>query len=175
MCESVIVRRAKEEDAGDIARIYNYAVLNTTATFDMEPKSVEDRVEWLREHGEQYPVFVAELNNKIVGWSSLSPYGERPAYRFTVENAIYIDCEYQGRGIGSLLLQVLLQSADESGYHAVIALVVKGNDSSARLHERFDFKLVGVMHEVGRKFDRWLDLLIYEKILSNDNKAGLVN
>lgn len=170
MREEIIIRRAVEDDVEDITRIYNYAILNTTATFDMEPKSVEDRVQWFRRHSDAYPVFVVEWAGKVVGWASLSPYGERRAFRYTVENAVYIDCDYQGRGAGSALMQALMSAAQEAGYHAVIALIVGANESSARLHEKFGFVFVGRMREVGRKFDEWLDLLVYERILGLDRK-----
>lgn len=170
MSDDIIIRKARSSDAADIARIYNYAISNTTATFDMVPKSVEDRVDWLKSHGDRYPVFVAELDSKVVGWASLGPYGVRPAYRYTVENALYIDCDYQGRGIGKRLMQELLNAAGELGYHAVIALIVGGNESSIGIHRKFGFEMMGVMREVGRKFDRWLDIHIYEKVLETNKQ-----
>ena len=159
------IRRAREEDLPEITRIYNYAVTNTTSTFDVEPKTLEDRRAWLAQHNDDHPVLVAEVDGKVAGWGSLRQFGTRTAYRYSVEDAVYVDCDYQGRGIGKALLEQLLQLARENAYHAVLALVVGGNEASVRLHERFGFRLVGVMQEVGRKFDTWLDVLIYEKLL----------
>lgn len=169
MIESIKVRRARNEDVPDIMDIYNYAILHTTATFDTEPKTLEDRLEWFGEHAEEYPVLVATVGERVVGWGSIRPFGERRAYRYTVENAIYIDCDCQGRGIGTALLRELLVAAEERGYHVMLALVVAGNDASEKLHEKFGFDEVGRMREVGRKFDRWLDLIVYEKKLDTQH------
>lgn len=167
MHHSIVIRRATQDDAADIQRIYNYAILHTTATFDIEPKTLADRVEWLKKHTDAYPVIIALIDSKIVGWAAIGPYGERKAFQYSVENAVYIDCDYQGRGVGSALLAELLKLSEELGYHAVIALVVGDNESSVKLHEKFGFAHVGTMREVGWKFDKWLDLLIYEIIIRN--------
>lgn len=165
MTTRMIIRRATEADIPAITRIYNYAVQHTTATFDMEPKSLEDRTQWFHSHSDAFPLIVAEEEGEVTGWASLHLFGERKAYRHTVENAVYIDCDHQGRGIGTALLQELIRLAREQGHHAVLALIVAGNDASERLHRRLGFEQVGAMREVGRKFDRWLDILVYEKIL----------
>lgn len=165
MNDEVLIRGAREEDLPDITRIYNNAILNTTATFDTEPKTIEDRAEWFSEHTDEFPLIVAAIGGRVVGWGSIGPYGERKAYRYTVENAVYVDCDYRGRGLGRLLLGELVKLASERGYHAMIALVVGGNEASARLHAGFGFELIGTMREVGWKFDRWLDILVYERIL----------
>lgn len=170
--EGVVIRRAVEADVPDMTRIYNHAITNTTATFDIEPKTMEDRMAWFRRYGDEYPLIVATIDEKIVGWALIRPFGARKAYRYTVENAIYIDCDYQGRGIGSALLAELLTLARDRGYHAMLALIVGGNDTSVKLHVKFGFELTGVMREVGRKFDRWLDILIYEKLLNEEKPAG---
>ncbi|MCL5103918.1 MAG: N-acetyltransferase family protein [Armatimonadetes bacterium] len=168
----VKIRRAVEADVPEITRIYNDAILNTTATFDTEPKTIEDRLEWFHRCGDDYPLLAATIDDKLVGWALIRPFGARTAYRYTVENAIYIDCDYQGRGIGTALLRELLSLAEERGYHAMLALIVGGNDTSVKLHERFGFEVTGVMREVGRKFDQWLDILIYEKLLGTNKTAG---
>ena len=165
MAEQVKIRRAREEDVPEIMDIYNYAILNTTATFDTEPKTFNDRIEWFKEHNEQYPLLVAVLNEKVVGWGSIRPFGTRKAYRYTVENAIYINCDYQGMGIGTTLLRELIAIAQDRKYHTMLALVVGGNDASEKMHRKFGFEQAGVMREVGRKFDRWLDIIIFEKML----------
>lgn len=162
---AVRVRAAVESDLPEIARIYNQAILETTATFDTVPKSVEDWQETLVSHNDKFPLVVAEDNGKIVGWGSLRPFIKRPAARFTVENAVYVDPDHQGKGIGSAILAFLLECARRENYHAVIALVVAGNISSERLHSKFGFECVGVMREVGQKFGRWLDLMVLEKLL----------
>ena len=166
MAEHITIRRARREDVPQIMDIYNYAILNTTSTFDTEPKTLENRLKWFAEYNEQYPLLVAVIDTEVVGWGSIRSFGTRNAYRYTVENAIYIKYDYQGKGIGSKLLSELITIAQERKYHAILALVVGGNDASERLHRKFGFEQVGVMREVGRKFDRWLDIIIFEKILN---------
>jgi L-amino acid N-acyltransferase YncA len=162
-----VVRRAVESDVGEITRIYNDAILNTTATFDMEPKTLDDRLDWFRDRTDDYPVIVATVEGKVAGWAEIKPFGTRRAYRYTVENAVYVDLECQGKGIGSALLGELVEIASDKGFHVILALIVAGNECSVRLHARLGFEQVGVMREVGRKFDRWLDLLVFEKTLSS--------
>ncbi|MHB9037054.1 MAG: GNAT family N-acetyltransferase [Armatimonadota bacterium] len=166
MPEDMRIRRASEDDVPAITRIYNYAILNTTATFDIEPKTLENRLEWFRKHDDNYPLIVATIDDKVVGWASIRPFGVRAAYRFTVENAVYIDCEYQGRGIGATLLAELIRLSTELEYHVILATVVGGNDASLKLHLKFGFEQVGITREVGRKFGLWLDVIYLERILS---------
>lgn len=162
--DGIVIREAVAADAPAITRIYNYAIVNTTATFDTEEKTTEDRLAWLSDHDGDHPVIVAEQDGEVVGWASLSRYAERPAYRHTVENAVYVSPEHCGMGIGRALLTRLIELSDELGHHAIIALVVAGNEASLRLHERLGFETVGVMKEVGRKFDKWLDVVVMERI-----------
>lgn len=159
------IRPARGEDAARIAEIYNHAIRTSTATFDTEEKSVEERREWLREHGDRYPVVVAVLDHKIVGWGSISRYAERPGWRYTVENAIYLDPDYCGRGLGKAILEHLISAARESGFHSIIAQIVAGNEASIKLHDKYGFETIGVMKEVGNKFDQWLDIVLMEKRL----------
>lgn len=161
----VTIRPARDEDVPAITEIYNEAIRNSTATFDIIEKTIEDRHKWLAEHGENYPVIVAVVNGKVAGWGSLSPYAERPGWRFTVENAVYVSPEYQGRGIGRKILEELSHLAETLGYHAIIAQIVEGNEGSLRLHEKCGFKTIGVLKEVGNKFDKWLDVIVMEKLL----------
>ncbi|MCE5199767.1 MAG: N-acetyltransferase family protein [Armatimonadota bacterium] len=161
----IIIRRANEADVTDITRIYNYAILNTTATFDIEPKTIEDRMQWFHRYGDEYPLIVATVDGKVAGWALIRPFGQRKAYRYTVENAVYVDCDYQGKGVGTALLSELISLATDKEYHVILALIVGGNESSIKLHEKFGFEQAGVMREVGCKFDRWLDIIILQKIL----------
>ncbi|MGC8832844.1 MAG: GNAT family N-acetyltransferase [Armatimonadota bacterium] len=161
----VIVRRAKPEDAEAINEIYNYAVRELSATFHTQERSIEDGRHWLARHNDRYPVFVAEESGAVVGWASLSPYGDRDAYASTVEDSIYVHPEHWGRGIGSALMEVLMETARLLGYHAVIARIAGESEVSIRLHRRFGFEVVGILKEVGWKFDRWHDLWIMEALL----------
>ncbi len=164
----VELRPACEDDAQAIADIYNHAIRTSTATFDTVEKSVDDRRHWIVEHGDHYPVIVAICDGRIAGWGSLSRYGERPGWRFTVENAVYVSPEFQSRGIGRAILEHLILLAGRLGYRAVIAQVVGGNEASFRLHETCGFETIGVLKSVGHKFDRRLDVILMERELQSE-------
>lgn len=168
MSEGLVIRGAVESDVVDIARIYNHAIKHTTATFDTDAKTLDDRLAWFRERADSYPVIVATVGGKVAGWAEIKPVGTRKAYRYTVENAIYVGPEYQGRGIGSALLARLIKIAEEGRLHVILALIVSGNESSVGLHVKHGFEHVGTEREVGRKFDRWLNIEIYERLLDCD-------
>ncbi|HXG46133.1 MAG TPA: GNAT family N-acetyltransferase [Methylomirabilota bacterium] len=161
------IRPATHADLPAILEIYNEAVLNTTGTYDYEPRSLEQRRQWFEERRQGgYPVFVAEEETgRIVGWSALNPYHSRPGYRFTAENSVYIAADRRGQGVGKRLLAPLIDAARQRGLHAIIAAIDATNAASVRLHERFGFKVVGQFKEVGFKFGRWLDVTYMELLL----------
>lgn len=161
------IREATEGDVGDITRIYNHAIDNTTATFDVEPKTIGDRMKWFNSRTHAYPVIVATVDGRVVGWGEIRRYGQRKAYRYTVEDAVYVDPERQGEGIGTALLSALIKIAVHKGYHTMIALIVEGNDASVSMHRKFGFEDVGIMREVGWKFDRWLDVIVMQKLFTD--------
>ena len=158
-------REAVPSDAAAIAAIYNQAVTGSTATFDVDPQSAEERAAWLGDHGPEWPVVVAVSGEAIVAWGSLSRWSGRSAYDATAELSIYIDEAHHGQGLGTMLGRELLQRAAGTGKHVVISRICTENTASVRLTERLGFELVGVLHEVGRKFGRWLDVVIFEKKL----------
>jgi phosphinothricin acetyltransferase len=160
-----ILRLALESDLEAINDIYNYYVLQSTCTYQEEPESLSDRQKWFHNHGQKYPATVAECNEQVVGWSSLSPYHKRSAYRYTVENSIYIHHDWHGRGIGSLLLHDLIQKARALDYRAIIAGIDADQSSSIALHAKYNFQHVGHLRQVGFKFDRWLDVIYMELLL----------
>ena len=159
------IRKATVNDLKDITDIYNYAILETNATFDTEIKTLEDRKEWFKKHGERYPILVAEEDGNIVGWASLSKYSTKCAYSDTVELSLYIRPEHQKKGIGKQLMERIIEEGEKAGLHAILARITDGNKVSIRLHEMFGFKHVGVLKEVGFKFSKRLDVHLMEKIL----------
>lgn len=164
-----VVRDACREDVVDIAKIYNFAIRNSVATFDTEAKSVENRQLWLEQHQQNgFPVLVAESDGNVVGWACLTEWSDRCAYSATSETSVYIDFELHGKGIGTQLLAELVQRAKDNGTHTLLARIADHNLASIRLHERFGFEVVGVMKEVGRKFDRYLDVRLMQLVLSGD-------
>ncbi|MEO6198107.1 MAG: N-acetyltransferase family protein [Dehalococcoidia bacterium] len=166
------IRPATEADVPAITDIYNYEVLNGWATFDLEPKSLEDRLDWFREIQHPHSVTVTEEDGVVLGWGSLKPFHARLAYRFTAEESVYIHQAHSGRGIGSLLLGHLIELARDRGFHSIMAGISQDNPASDRLHQRHSFTLVGTEREVGYKFERWLDVSWYQLLLSLRRPAG---
>ncbi len=164
--EDVLIRPAVRGDAAAMAAIYNQAVLRSTATFDTEPETPEDRERWLGEHtAPQHPVLVAERDGRVVGWASLSRYSARCAYVATVEASAYIDEAETGRGLGTALSAALLEAGRAGGVHAVLARICTENTASLAMSRKLGFFEVGVLREVGAKFGRTLDVMMLEKLL----------
>jgi phosphinothricin acetyltransferase len=161
------VRLAEVGDAEGIRRIYNREVLESTVTFDLVPRSLDDQVHWLQARSGAHAVVVADDGTGAVcGFGSLSPYRERPAYSTTVEDSVYVDPAHQGRGVGKLLLSELVTVATAHGFHSVIARIVGGHEASIALHRACGFGVVGTEREVGRKFGRWLDVVVMQRLLA---------
>lgn len=167
---SVTIRRAELPDVEAITQIYNEAILTTTATFDTEPKEVAERMEWLSYHGERHPVLVALLGDRIVGWSALSRWSDRRAYDDTAETSFYVKSEFRGLGIGRKLKQATIEEARRLGFHTLIARVAEGSEESLHLNESMGFVHIGMLKEVGRKFDRLIGVHILQKMLSRSDE-----
>jgi phosphinothricin acetyltransferase len=161
------IRPATHSDLPGILEIYNDAVLNTTATYDYEPRTLEHRTQWFEERQrEGYPIFVAvDEEARVLAWSALNPYHARFGYRFTAENSVYVAAAHRGKGLGKLLLPPLIDRAKQKGLHAIIAVIDADNTASIRLHARFGFEPVGHFKEVGFKFGRWLDVVYMERLV----------
>jgi len=170
--DDITIRRATVADAAAIAEIYNHYVLNSTATFDTQPKSNEDREWWLSDRDARHPVIVAERDAKVIGWAALGPYRERPAWSHTSEVAVYVSASDRGSGIGTHLLRTLVDEARGLGLHVLMSQVVAGNDASVRMAERLGFERVGLLREVGWKFDGWLDVVILQLILFQPEESA---
>lgn len=166
------IRPARPEDAEAIAEVYNHAVLHTTATFDTEPVTPESRREWLARRNPEHPVIVAEDDGAVVGWAALSPWSDRCAYRTSVELSVYVTPGHHRRGIGRTLAEHLLALAPSLGAHAVLARICTENEASIALVERLGFEPCGVQREVGRKFDRWLDVAVYELLVPSEEASA---
>jgi L-amino acid N-acyltransferase len=160
------VRVADLGDAEAIRSIYNPEVLESTVTFDLVPRSLQEQQAWLQARSGAHAVLVAEDGGgEVVGFASLSPYKDRPAYSTTVEDSVYVRRDQQGRGVGRVLLSELLAVATRHGFHAVIGRIVGGHEASIRLHAALGFEVVGTEREVGRKFGRWLDVVVMQRLL----------
>ena len=163
---AVHIRLAERRDAEAIRTIYNREVTRSTVTFDMVPRTLDEQVQWIDEHAGGHPAVVAEAEaGLVVGFGSLSPYRPRPAYATTVEDSVYVDPSHQGHGVGKALLSELVRLAADHGFHSVVARIVGGHEASIALHAACGFEPVGVEREVGRKFGRWLDVVVMQRML----------
>lgn len=161
------IRPATHADLPGILEIYNDAVLNTTATYDYEPRTLEHRTQWFEERQrDRYPIFVAvDDAGRVVGWSALNPFHARMGYRFTSENSVYVAADMRGKGVGKLLLAPLIEGAKARELHAIIAVIDAENEASIQLHAAFGFEKVGLFKQTGYKFNRWLDVVYMEKLV----------
>jgi phosphinothricin acetyltransferase len=169
---TVTIRLAHIGDAEAIREIYNHEVLNTTATFDLVPRSLADQQAWIVARSGAFAAIVAvdvdgpgDADGTVVGFGALSPYKERAAYRTSVEDSVYVRRDRGGQGIGKLVVGSLLDIAESSGFHAVFARIEASGAASRALHERCGFRLVGIERETGRKFHKWLDVALMECLL----------
>lgn len=153
-------------DAPAIRAIYNAEVTGTTVTFDIVPRTLEEQLAWIEEHQGAHPAVVAVAHQgTVAGFGSLSEFRERPAYATTVEDSVYVDERWRGQGVGRRLLAELVQLATRQGFHTVIARIAGDNEASIALHRVEGFTLVGVEREVGRKFGRWIDVTVMQRML----------
>jgi L-amino acid N-acyltransferase YncA len=163
----LIIRNATLQDLDAITEIYNEAIIKTVATFDTQPKTIEEQKDWYASHGPKYPILVAEQDGRVVGWASLSMWSDRCAYSDTAESSLYVKEEHQGKGIGKKLLLAVVQEGKKGGLHTVVARIAAGNQVSLHLAESAGFEYIGVMREVGRKFGKLLDVQIMQKIYNS--------
>jgi phosphinothricin acetyltransferase len=172
----VHTRLVEPGDAEALMTIYNVEVVETTVTFDLVPRSLEDQVAWIQDHLGAHPAIVAVDEESatgvrgargeiILGFAAIGPYRSRAAYATTVEDSVYVDRSARGRGVGRLLLEDLLDLSSKGGFHSVIARIVGENEPSIELHRRCGFVDIGIEREVGRKHGRWLDVVELQILL----------
>ncbi|HKA89396.1 MAG TPA: GNAT family N-acetyltransferase [Haliangiales bacterium] len=159
------IRPATVADLAAIDDIYHHYVLSSTCTFQVEPGTPQERAAWFAAHGGAHPVTVAVGGGDVVGWGSLSRFHPRAAYRFTVENSVYVRADRHRRGIGRALLVDLIERAARAGHHAILASITADQDASIALHRSLGFEPVARLREIGFKFGRWLDVVYLERIL----------
>ena len=158
------IRKALIDDVEGITDVYNEAVLNTNATFDTKEKKLDEQIVWFKRHGPKNPIIIAERDGLILGWAALSKYDKKYAYSITAEISLYVKQVYQGQGIGKKLMNEIIKQGEVAGIHSIVARITADNNISIKLHKSVGFKIVGVMKEIGYKFDRWLDVCFMQKI-----------
>ncbi|WP_284776822.1 GNAT family N-acetyltransferase [Agrobacterium sp. lyk4-40-TYG-31] len=160
---TIEMRDATPDDLPGIMEIYNDAVLNTTAIWNDVLVDLENRKDWFKARKDRgFPVIVAVRDGAIVGYASYGDWRAFDGYRHTREHSIYVHKNARGAGLGKLLMQALIEHAKENGVHVLIGAIESENTASIRLHEALGFRIAGRYSEVGRKFDRWLDLTSME-------------
>jgi L-amino acid N-acyltransferase YncA len=156
---SVSIHPATSADIPAITRIYADAVLNGTASFELEPPDETEmsrRMRTLLDGG--YPYVVAESGGTLAGYAYAGPYRPRPAYRFSVEDSIYVDSGAQRRGVGRVLLEHLIEECERRGFRQMVAVIGdSAQTASIELHRSMGFQMAGTLENVGYKFGRWLD------------------
>ena len=169
-----VIRDATPDDLPRIVVILNEAIAGGTAVWSSQPTTVEARRSWLAERRARgFPVLVAEDEaGSIVGFASFGDFRPWEGYSRTVEHSVYVDAPARGQGIGAALLDALIDRATALGMHAMVGGIEAGNAASLRLHERLGFSESGRLREVGRKFDRWLDLVFVVRLLASPHALG---
>ncbi|WP_220265224.1 GNAT family N-acetyltransferase [Enterobacter sp. Colony194] len=171
---AIAVRDVQPDDTALIAAIYAWHVQHGRASFEEVPPDAEEmaqRIAHLCEKG--YPWLVAEWHGIVVGYCYAAPYRSRPAYRYTVEESIYVDASMTGRGIGRALLEELIARCEQGPWRQMIAIIGDGenNPGSQRLHRQLGFEVVGQLRSVGFKLGNWRDTLIMQRPLNQGDWA----
>lgn len=159
------IRDVRLSDAKDIADIYNYYIDNTTVTYETELVSVDEMARRIEQISATYPYFVYEDKGKVLGYCYAHPWRTRAAYLHTLETTIYLEHGAKHQGIGSLMLNHLVELCKEQGYHALIACATDENEESKVFHERLGFRQVAHYEQVGWKFNRWIGINDFELLL----------
>jgi phosphinothricin acetyltransferase len=164
------IRSATPEDLPALTDIYNHYVVNTAITFDLHPLTVDERRPWFDDHkpfGPHRLLVATNLQGACIGYASTSRWRPKPAYDTTVEATVYCHPDVLGKGVGTALYKTLFQMLETEDVQTIVAGVALPNPASTRLHERFAFRLVGVFHAVGRKFDKYWDVAWFERPIRN--------
>ncbi len=156
----LVIRPLADDDLASLVAIYNEVIATTTAIYRDDPVSLDDRMVWARARQDAgFPVEVATRDDDVVGFASFGPFDPFPGYRHTVEHSVHVRADQRGRGVGRSLVLRMVDAARTGGWHALVARVDADNTASLALHEGLGFERVGQLRQVGRKFDRWLDVV----------------
>ena len=162
----ITIQPATVAHLNGILSIMNHAILNTTAIYDYEPKSMEEVEQWFTAKQQAgFPVIVALQNNKVTGYATYYQLKDKAGYKFCVEHSVYVAEELKGKGIGKLLLSKLIHLAKEQAMHSMIGLIDADNKNSIAFHEKFGFTKAGLLKQAGYKFNHWLDVQIMQLML----------
>ncbi len=164
---NIKIRIASEQDIPAILEIVNHEILHSTVLYEYESRSLEAQLTWFKEKQEaNWPIIVAELHSTVVGFGTYGSFRARPAYQNSIEHSVYVHKDHRGKAIGTALLIALIQRAKSNGFHTMIAGIDSSNMGSVEFHRKFGFEVVGTFKEVGFKFDKWLDVVFMQLLLS---------
>lgn len=161
------LRTARFDDMPAIQAIRNASIADHIATLDTEPHTAEDTQRWFHQYGPRHPILVANINGTLAGWASLNTFNARRAYQYVADLSVYIVRPWRGQGIGTLLLQAIIQLARQLEYHKIVLSAFPFNTAGMRLYERHGFRVVGIYKEMGWVDDQCVDTIIMEKLLHN--------
>lgn len=166
----MFIRDADKADLPAVLAIHNTNIAESTAIWDTDEVDLDDRLSWFADRtAAGMPILIAEIDGEVAGYASYGQWRPKTGYRFSVENSVYVDERFQRRGVASALLTELIARATDSGrVHAMIAAIESSNTGSIALHERFGFRTVGELPEVGHKFGRWMDLTLMQRTFALD-------
>jgi len=158
-----MIRHAEEKDIAGILEIYNEAIVHTTAVYHYFPLTLEEKTEWYRKLiSAGFPVLVCEMEGKVAGYASFGVYRDKPGYKYTVENSIFVHPDFRRRGFGQSLMKVLIREAEKMEMAVMVGCIDADNRESILLHEKLGFTFSGVIHRAGFKFGRYLDAAFYQ-------------
>lgn len=160
------IRPVKMEDAASLCSIYNYYVNETVITFEEETVSIEDMASRIKKITATHPWVVMEHDGEIVAYAYASPWRVRSAYRFSSELTVYVHKNNRKKGLGKNIYQSLIDTMEKRGSHCLYGVIALPNESSTALHESLGFVKCGHFHEVGFKFDKWIDVGYWEKVVN---------
>jgi L-amino acid N-acyltransferase YncA len=162
---SLTVRPAVPADAEAICLIYNQGIEDRVATLETELRTPAERLQWLGGRALRHPVLVATAAGEVVGWASLNRFNPRPAYDHVADASVYVERGWRGRGVGRCLLERLVETARELGYHKMVLAAFPTNLAGMALYERLGFSRVGIYREHGLLDGRWVDVMVMERLL----------
>ncbi len=162
----IIIRFAIENDLDAILEITNFEILHSTVNYDYDSKTKEFQEKWFLEKTKAgLPVIVATIDQEVLGFATYGSFRLKPAYQFTIEHSIYLHHKARGKGLGKQLMRQLILLAKKNGYHTMVGGIDSSNLNSLEFHKKLGFQEIGRFKEIGRKFDKWLDLIFVQHSL----------
>jgi len=164
------IRRARADDAGAVAEIYNQGIRARTATFETEPRTADDRRRVIESQSDRFPILVAEFEGDVIGWASLTEHSPRACYRGIAECSVYVDERHHGRGAGRALLDAIRAEAARLGYWKLVSRAFLFNEASRAMCRRAGFREVGVYERHAQLDGEWLDVVIVERLIPENQR-----